>query len=77
MDSYEAFFHEYVEYVKAVDTDPTNTELLMGMSDMLAREVDMIKAFDEWEEDHDMTIAESAYHLEVHSRIYAKLAEVM
>ena len=55
MDSYEAFFDEYVEYMKAYNDNPTDAELLMGMSDMLAREADMIKAFDEWEEDHSGT----------------------
>lgn len=75
MDSYEAFYDEYVEYLKAYNNDPTNAELLKGMSELLAREAEMTKKFDAWE-DEDMTTAETAYYLEVHSRVLAKLAEV-
>lgn len=77
MDSYEAFFDEYVEVMKAYQEEPTNTELMMRMSDLMAQEADMLAKFDAWENDDSMTTAETAYYLEVHSRIYAKLAEVM
>ncbi|MBQ9006302.1 MAG: hypothetical protein IJ092_08000 [Atopobiaceae bacterium] len=77
MDSYEAFFDEYVEVMKAYQDDPTNAELMMRMSDMMVQEADMLKKFDAWESDESMTTAETAYYLEVQSRIYAKLAEVM
>lgn len=75
MDSYEAFFDEYVEYMKAYQNDPTNTELLMGLSDMMSREAEMLEKFDEWENE-EMTAAESAYYLKVQARITEKLAEV-
>lgn len=77
MDSYEAFFDEYVEVVKAYQGDPTNTELMMRMSELMAQESDMLAKFDAWQNDESMTTAETAYYLEVQSRIYAKLAEVM
>ena len=77
MDSYEAFFDEYVEVMKAYQGDPTNAELMMRMADLTAQEADMLQKFDQWESDDSMTTAETAYYLEVHSRIYAKLAEVM
>lgn len=77
MDSYEAFFDEYVEFMKAYKEDPTNADMLMQLSDMMAREADMLSKFEAWENDEGMTTAESAYYLEVSSRIYAKLAEVM
>lgn len=76
MDSYEAFFDEYVETMRLYKENPTDAEVLAQYSDMLAREAVMLKEFDEWENE-DMTTAEAAYYLEVHSRIYAKLAEVM
>lgn len=76
MDSYEAFFDEYVDYMKSYQNDPTNAELLMGLSDMMAKESEMLKEFDDWENDEDMTTAEAAYYLEVQSRVTAKLAEV-
>lgn len=77
MDSYEAFFDEYVEVMKAYQEEPTNTELMMRMSDLMAQEADMLAKFDAWESDESMSTAETAYYLEVQSRIYAKLAEVM
>ena len=76
MDSYEAFFDEYVEYMNAFKDDPTNAEVLAGYADMLRKEADMIKEFDDWEKEGDMTAAETAYYLEVHARIYEKLAQV-
>lgn len=75
MDSYEAFFDEYVETVRLYKENPTDAEILAQYSDILTREATMVKEFDEWEST-DMTTAEAAYYLEVHSRIYAKLAEV-
>lgn len=77
MDSYEAFFDEYVEVMKAYQDDPTNAELMMRMADLTAQEAEMLQKFDAWQNDESMTTAETAYYLEVHSRIYAKLAEVM
>jgi hypothetical protein len=76
MDSYEAFFDEYVETMKLYESDPSNAEALMQMSDMMSKEATMLKEFDDWEKEDNMTTAEAAYYLEVHSRIYAKLAEV-
>lgn len=75
MDSYEAFFDEYVETVRLYKENPTDAEILAQYSDILTREATMVKEFDEWEST-GMTTAEAAYYLEVHSRIYAKLAEV-
>ena len=76
MDSYEAFFDEYVETMKLYESDPSNAEALMQMSDMMSKEATMLKEFDDWEKEDNMTMAETAYYLEVQSRIYAKLAEV-
>lgn len=76
MDSYEAFFDEYVEYMQLYQSDPTNMELLLGLSDMIAREAEMMDQFDAWQSG-DLNSAEMAYYLEVQARIYKKLAEVL
>ena len=76
MDSYEAFFDEYVDFMKRYQEDPSNTEMLMQLSEMMTREADMLQKFDAWQNE-GMSTAESAYYLEVQARIYAKLAEVM
>ena len=76
MDSYEAFFDEYIDFMNRYKENPTNTELLMQSADMLTKEAKMLKEFDDWEKSGDMTTAETAYYLEVHARIYEKLATV-
>ena len=76
MDSYEAFFDEYIDFMNRYKANPTNAELLMQSADMLTKEAKMLKEFDEWEKADDMTTAETAYYLEVHARIYQKLATV-
>ena len=76
MDSYEAFFDEYIDFMNRYKENPTNTELLMQSADMLTKEAKMLKEFDDWEKTGDMTTAETAYYLEVHARIYEKLATV-
>ena len=77
MDSYEAFFDEYVEFMNQYKNDPTNAELLAQYSDMLSKEAKMLKEFDDMKNDDSMTTAETAYYLEVHSRIMDKLAKVV
>jgi hypothetical protein len=76
MDSYEAFFDEYVDFMQRYRDNPTDLELLTQLSDMLARESEMLEEFEAWE-DNGLTDAELAYYLEVHSRIYAKLLQAM
>lgn len=76
MDSYEAFFDEYIDFMNRYKANPTNAELLMQSADMLTKEAKMLKEFDEWEKADDMTTAEMAYYLEVHARIYEKLATI-
>lgn len=75
MDSYEAFYDEYVEFMKKYNADPTNAELMAGYAELLVREADMTRKFDAWESE-DMTTAESAYYLEVQSRVIKKLSEI-
>ena len=76
MDSYEAFFDEYIDFMNRYKANPTNAELLMQSADMLTKEATMLKEFDDWEKTGDMTTAETAYYLEVHARIYEKLATI-
>lgn len=76
MDSYEAFFDEYVDFMKRYQENPTDMSLLSEMSDMISREADMLKEFEAWENE-DLNSAEMAYYLEVHARILKKLSEVL
>lgn len=76
MDSYEAFFDEYVDFMKRYQENPTDMSLLSEMGDMISREADMLKELDAWEHE-DLNTAETAYYLEVHARIYKKLSEIL
>ena len=75
MDSYEAFFDEYVEFMNTYDENTTDPELLMQYSELLSKEADMLQKLEAMDES-DMTTAEAAYYAEVTARIEAKLATV-
>lgn len=72
MDSYEAFYEEYIELMEAYKKDPTNLSLLGKYSSMLSKMVDIDKAFEAWDQ-KDMTAEELKYYLEVSARIQQKL----
>lgn len=75
MDGHEAFFSEYVEFVKAYEADPTSVELIGQYSDMMARYTETMSALGEIDEG-SLTPADAAYYAEVTARIYEMLAEV-
>ena len=75
MDSYEAFFDEYVEFMKKYDANSSDPELLMQAAEMMSKEADMLQKMEDMDES-EMTTAEAAYYLEVTARIEAKLATV-
>ena len=75
MDEYEAFFDSYVDYMNRCSENPSDIELLTGLSDMLTREAQMLRDFDAIE-DEDLSDADMAYYLEVQARVLGKLATV-
>lgn len=75
MDSYEAFFDEYVEFMNNYDANTSDPELLMEYAELMSKEADMLQKMEAMDES-DMTTAEAAYYLEVTARIEAKLATV-
>ena len=75
MDSYEAFYDEYCEFMTEYKEDPTNLTLLAQYGELLVKEEKMVKAFEEWDEE-DMNDAELKYYLEVNNRVLQKLADV-
>ena len=76
MDSYEAFYAEYCDFMKKFSADPTNFELITGYASLLARAQEMDKAFAEWE-DADLSDEELKYYLEVNSRVLQMLADAV
>lgn len=75
MDSYEAFYDEYCEFMKAYKEDSSNLELISEYADMNEKLIEMDEKFENWE-DEDLNDAEMKYYLEVTTRITQKLLEV-
>lgn len=77
MDSYEAFFDEYIKFMKEyqdADTDEM-LELMDDYVDYMTDYADMIGKMEALEGE-DMNAAEALYYTEVTTRIYEKLLEV-
>lgn len=76
MDSYEEFMDEYVAFMKKyADSDGTNLSILADYAKYMSKYADMIKKFEKWESE-DLNAAETAYYIEVQSRVAKKLLEV-
>ena len=75
MDSYEAFYDEYCDFMIKYKENPTDMRLLAEYSDMLIRLSEMEEAFEAWE-DEDLSNEELAYYLEVTNRITQKLLKI-
>lgn len=74
MDSYEAFYDEYCEFMKKFANNPSDLGLLAEYGDMMSKMTDMSEKFDAWDED-EMNKAELEYYLEVNNRVAQKLLE--
>ena len=74
MDSYEAFFNEYCEFMKAMSDDPTNFNYLLEYTDMLTQYADTMEKLDAIDE-KELSPADDAYYIEVMARIEIKLLE--
>ena len=72
MDSYEAYFDEYVEVMQQMKTNPSNLALLGKYAEFMSSYADTMDKFDALES-QDMTNEEAAYYAEVSARITQKL----
>ena len=77
MDSYEAFFDEYIEFMtEYANADATDLlEMLADYTEYMKQYVETMKEFEDLENE-DMTTEEALYYAEVASRISRKLLEV-
>ena len=75
MDSYEKFMDEYVAFMKKYSANPTDMSLLADYADYMSKYADFVEDFEKWE-DEEMNAAETAYYIEVQSRVSKKLLEV-
>lgn len=76
MDAYEAFYDEYCDFMKKYSENPTDLDLILEYTDILATAEEMDEAFDKWESE-DLTDEELKYYLEVNTRVMQKLVDVM
>ena len=75
MDDYEAWFDHYCEVMKKYNENPTDTELLTEMTDLISEETEMLEQMEAMDQSK-MNKAELAYYLEVTARIEKNLLEV-
>lgn len=75
MDSYEAFYDEYCEFMKEYNDNSGDLKLLLKYTELMSKMVQMNQAFEKWDED-GMNDAELKYYLEVNNRVTQKLLEV-
>ena len=75
MDSYEAFFDEYVEFMKTYEDSDDPTSMLMDYADYMTKYADAMEKLDQIDEE-ELTTAEYAYYVDTMARIEKKLLEV-
>lgn len=76
MDTYEAFFDEYIAFMKKyAESDGTDLTLLSDYADYMSKYAETMEAFEEWE-NKELNTAETAYYIEVQTRISQKLLQV-
>ena len=75
MDSYEAFFDEYVDFMKKYSESDDVTTLFADYTEYMTKYADYIQKLESVDED-SLSDADLAYYLEVQNRINKKLLEV-
>ena len=75
MDNYEDFMDEYVEFMKKYKDNPSDLGILTDYADYMSKYAEFVKDFEQWD-DKDMNPIETAYYIEVQSRVNKKLLEV-
>lgn len=76
MDSYESFMNEYCEFMKKYEkSDGTDMSLWSDYASYMSKYYDMMRDFEAWD-DGEMNTAETAYYLDVQTRVNKKLLEV-
>ena len=74
MDSYEAFFDEYIEFMKLYSENPSDTELLGQYADYMDQYTETMEAMSSIDAD-SLSPADYAYYIEVQNRINEKLMD--
>ena len=72
LDSYEAFFDEYIEFMKTYDD--SDAAALLKYASLMEKYYEFSEKAEEWDE-KDMTDEESLYYFKVMNRVNEKLYE--
>ena len=75
MDSYEAFFDEYIAFLKKYEENPSDLTLLSEYADYMSKYSDYMSKLNAVDTD-SLSAADLAYYTEVNTRILKKLADV-
>lgn len=75
MDSYEAFFDAYIDFMNKMSTSDSTAEMLSEYSEYMTKYADTMEKMDAIDEDQ-LSPADDAYYIEVTTRITEKLAKV-
>lgn len=76
MDSYETFIDEYIAFMeKYAASDGSDLSLLTDYTSYMSKYADMMADFEQWENE-EMNTEETAYYIEVQSRVSQKLLQV-
>lgn len=75
MDSYETFMNEYCDFMKKYNDNPADPGLIADYASYAAKYADFVSKFGKWENE-DLNDAETAYYIEVQTRVNNRLAEV-
>lgn len=75
MDSYEAFFDEYIALIKKYNDNPTDIALLQQYTEMITKYTEMMAKYDAIDE-ASLSEADLRYYNEVNLRITEKLTTV-
>lgn len=76
MDSYEAFFDEYIAFMKKYKDNPGDLSLLSEYSDYMSKYSDYMSKLDAVDKD-SLSDADLAYYTEVNARILKKTASAV
>lgn len=75
MDSYEAFYSEYCEFMTSFSQNPTDFSMLADYASLMSRAEAVDEAFEAWDED-EMSTEELKYFMDVNNRVMQMLADV-
>ena len=74
MDSYEAFFDKYIEFMQVYEESESTAELMLEYADYMAQYAEMTEKIEAIDED-SLSTADQMYYIEVMSRVSQKLLD--